>query len=120
MERILFNIYPVGTTTEAGPLLVRRRAFHDSIEPPPAVVRADWPGQIEITCGPGSFVFMDSAGYHTPKGGAAAGRRYCFRSQYQGWSCDVPCDEDNECAPPAVAAYATENPRFQALVRRGE
>lgn len=116
MERILFNIYPVGTTAETGPLLVRERAFNAPFEPPPAVVRADWPGQIEIVCPPGSFVFMDSAGYHTPKRGTAPGRRYCFRSQYQAASNTTLCDEDNDCDPPQLAAYKAENPRFAALV----
>lgn len=63
-ERVIHLLYLDGLSKDNGPLLVLPRKITDPTSPPFDTKLTTWPGQVEVTCPPGSVVVMEQCTWH--------------------------------------------------------
>ena len=94
-QRLLFIVYLQGTDREHGPLVVRPRAFDDSLQAPPADLHAAVPGELQLEYPPGTVVVMDAPVLHSALRGTGPNLRMIFGAHCQPKSNDRPHPEDD-------------------------
>lgn len=88
-ERVTHLLYLDGLSKENGPLLVLPRKITDPTTPPFDTKLREWPGQVEITCPPGSVVVLEQCTWHAAHRKESAGLR-AFVGSYFGASYAPP------------------------------
>ena len=117
--RLLCNWYVDGSTPESGPLVVLPRRYDDPLAPPALGRGEPWPGEVAVTCAPGSAVIFSIDLWHCALAGTADGRRRLFGGHFQGWNNPRPHREDQVHEGPVIEASFGRNPTFAGLLQRG-
>lgn len=83
-QRLLCNWYVEGLSLELGPLLVLPRRYDDPLAPPIEDRATCWPGEVAVTCPPGSAVLFTTELWHAALPGSGGLRRRLFGGHFQG------------------------------------
>lgn len=97
-ERVTHLLYLDGLSKENGPLLVLPRTITDPTTPPFDTKLTEWPGQVEITCPPGSVVLLEQCTWHAAHRKESAGLR-AFVGSYFGASYAPPTPWTDKSLP---------------------
>ena len=118
-RRVLCNWYVEGLSPETGPLLLLPRRYDDPLAPPIADRTGPWPGEVAVSCPPGSAVIFSIDMWHAALPGTGGGRRRLFGGHFQGRNDRLPHVEDQVQEGPVVEEGIARHPAFARLMGRG-
>jgi len=116
-KRALAGWYLEGCSPETGPLVVWPRRFNDKLAAPFADHGAAWPGEVHVSCPPGSCVLFTCDLWHAAIAGTTDIRRHLFGAHFQGRSITRKHQEDHLFEGDAVERAMAANPDFGRLIR---
>ena len=115
-ERLLCNWYLEGCTPESGPLVVLPRRYDDPLAPLGPNMDQPWPGEVHVSCPPGSCVIFSTDLWHAALAGESPARRHLFGAHFQGRLNQRPHPEDQEHEGAHFEAAVARFPDFAGLV----
>jgi hypothetical protein len=115
--RVLIGWYLEGCSPESGPLIVYPRRYDDLLTEPSDEMTSYWPGEVEVSCAPGSCVIFTTDLWHAAKAGTNTKRRYLMGSHFQGWNNARPHVEDHAHEGPEIDAACERNPLFKKMIK---
>lgn len=117
-RRLVCTWYMEGCNAASGPLVVLPRRFDDPLAPPLGDTGIAWPGEVHVSCPPGSAVLFTTDLWHAAITGTSREFRHLIGVHFQGKHNPRPHQEDEAFEGPAIEAAVRDNPIFARMLGR--
>jgi hypothetical protein len=118
ITRLLYGWYMDGCSPESGPLIVLPRRYDDTVNRALGGPHEAWPGEIIVSCPPGSCVMFTTDLWHSAMAGTSERRRHLCGGHLQSVLDTRSHREDGVFEGPAVEEAVQRNPEFARLLGR--
>lgn len=117
ITHLVFGRYMEGCSTESGPLIVLPRRYDETVNRALGATEA-WPGEVVVSCPPGSCVMFTTDLWHSALAGTSERRRHLLGGHLHSASDPRVHREDVVHEGPHIEEAVRRNPAFARLLGR--